>query len=312
MNSDRPEGPTQPVSDLSAQSTGGSNIRNPAAGVTELIESLENVELRQGRLAAGCWHVDHDRGLGWIREALLQQRCALRGQEFKHRLMLAPRQGTHEVRGHGIHPSQDRPQGASSHDPRRCIQVAQEDLQFGVRDRSGRPDPGLEVLVEFDARIRRIALQEVASEDFSSLRPVVQGDQAQRNDPVLGFGTRLKLLLFVGLLIVTQADDRFAHTIEVAPALLAEQPYPAVDEAIQHLGIPRRTSCTGNLQGFLPQTEPAPEVRPAVAAVCQGGQTQHGENPARRFRRDRQETPKVKRLMRSSHGLLAETLGGRA
>ena len=108
------------------------------------------------------------------------------------------------------------------------------------------------MLVEFDARISGLALQEVASEDFGSLRPVVQGDQAQGNDPVLGFGTCLELLLFVGLLIVTQAGDRFAHPIEIVPALLAEQPYPAVEESIQHLDVPWRAGCAGNLQGLLP------------------------------------------------------------
>ena len=106
-NSDRPEVPPQPTRDLAAQSAGGSHVRNPAAGVTELVKRLENAELRQERLAAGRRHVDHDRGLGWIQESLLQQRCALRGQEFKHWLMLAPRQCTHEVRGLRIHPSQD-------------------------------------------------------------------------------------------------------------------------------------------------------------------------------------------------------------
>ena len=39
--------------------------------------------------------------------------------------------------------------------------------------------------VEFDAWIERFTLQEIASDDFGSLCPVVQGHQAQGNDSVL-------------------------------------------------------------------------------------------------------------------------------
>src|SRR5690606_26419883 len=97
---------------------------------------------------AGSRHIDDNGGLCLVEQSLLQQRGPLRGQEFKHWLMLAARQRADKIRDTRIDRTGRPPQRGRDHDARRRVQPPENDLVLRIAGSRGGLYGCLEIFVD--------------------------------------------------------------------------------------------------------------------------------------------------------------------
>ena len=292
--------------DLCRQRAGRRDVDHPTLVGLELVQRLKDSELREQRLTARCRHVDHDRRLRLVEQPLFEQRRALRRQKLEHRLMFAVRERMHEIRGSRIHCPRRPPQRVRHHDARRRMQPAQHHLVLCVPRRGGRLDPRLEMLVQRAERIARLALQHVPRKGLGRLRPVVQRRQPKGHRPVHRRGPVVQTTLFVRSLIVAQAGDDLADAIEIIPPVLAKQPHPAIEQPVEQPAVPLRLCDTRRPQRLSLFPIPAPEIRPAIAAIGDRGELKHEEQSIQGLAGHGMEPADVERTERSRHRLVPQ------